>query len=827
MFTIDESFENFDAYSKNISTYITIDLSESDTRSKLIDSLLINVLGWDELDIQREGRVDSGYFDYKVSLPGFHFLIEAKKQFVDFVLPNKHKNCLIKSIYKENAEVIDQIQKYSVDLGTQFGIFTNGKQFIFLKLFNIDGKPWKDNQCLLFNGLEDVKERFVEFYENFSKFAIINNGGFKYLEASASISYRTVLSTLIDRDKEQIRNTLSAKLAPIITNIFGEIFSEEKDDDLEFINSCFVQNEEVKKNRNEIQKLFSDTAPKLAEVVPAQNFSSLSGQIKNELNQVASIRHAPPKPIIIIGSKGSGKTTFLNYLFKYRLVDKDIPDHMTVYLDLRRYFDKEQYFEAEHICRDIIELVFEKYANMNLYSLTALKRIFYKEIQRNDTNIWEWCKANDEQVYNQKLSEFLENEQKNKIIFFEKLSKYLIRERRKRLIIIIDNADQFETRIQEKVFVFSHSLSKQSLCSTVISLREGYYHKWRSAPPFDAYESNVYHISAPKYSEVLQKRIDFALNKTSVNGSTKGTVEGFKIEMPNQSIYEFLHGLKHSLFADQNSELVDFLSFTTFPNIRDGLRIFSSFLTSGHTKVSEYIIQERFRQDNQYFHPVPIHEFIKSIGLQNKTYYHSDTSIVHNLFLPPTNSNSHFLKWYMLLNLQQQHDQIGESKTIEYEAFVETFNGLGFNTDAILASVATLLAHNFIDSDQQVSDIQWKTLPIIQQISLTAKGYYYVKALMGRFHYLDLVVQDTPIYDTESFDNIKASFPRTITAKYKQMEARINTVIQFMDYLKKMEAMVSKQVIATCGSVTEIIETTLNSEIQQIQETSDKKKPSH
>ena len=180
MLNIDESKNNFDVYKENISDFEKNDLNESDTRSKLIDALLINVLGWSEADIKREGRLESGYFDYQISSPGFTFIIEAKRNFKDFSIPTKHKKAKIKSIFSENEELFKQIRSYAIDSGLQFGILTNGRQFILVKLFNTDGKNWKENECLLFNGIEDIEARFVEFYDNLSKYAIVNNGGFIY-----------------------------------------------------------------------------------------------------------------------------------------------------------------------------------------------------------------------------------------------------------------------------------------------------------------------------------------------------------------------------------------------------------------------------------------------------------------------------------------------------------------------------------------------------------------------------------------------------------------------------------------------------------------------
>ncbi len=378
---------------------------------------------------------------------------------------------------------------------------------------------------MIFNGIEDIENRFVEFYDNLSKFGLINNGGFKF-DLPIPLQERiTILFTLIDKDKELIRNSISAKIAPLIEKIFGEIYTDEREDDIDFIKSCFVYNEETKKNKSEIERLFADYAPKLNNVIPAINTESISVQIKDDINddEIKLNQSYPPKPIIIIGSKGAGKTTFINHLFKYRFQNEDIGDHYPIYIDFRKFFQWTSNFEPDRIIDEIIEKIYDGYPDHELYSLKVLKRIYYTEIQRNDDSIWKYAKEHDEPLYNQLLSRFLDESKNKKTKHFELLSKYLIRERRKRLIIIIDNADQYDEPIQKSLFVFAHSLIKTALCGIVISLREGFYFRWHNSPPFDAYESNVYHISAPNYGEVLQKRIDFAIKKcTELHNKLRG-----------------------------------------------------------------------------------------------------------------------------------------------------------------------------------------------------------------------------------------------------------------------------------------------------------------
>ena len=54
MLTLNDSLDLFRKYQVECEKYIEVELSESDTRSKFLDELFINVLDWKEEDITRE-----------------------------------------------------------------------------------------------------------------------------------------------------------------------------------------------------------------------------------------------------------------------------------------------------------------------------------------------------------------------------------------------------------------------------------------------------------------------------------------------------------------------------------------------------------------------------------------------------------------------------------------------------------------------------------------------------------------------------------------------------------------------------------------------------
>lgn len=351
-------------------------------------------------------------------------------------------------------------------------------------------------------------------------------------------------------------------------------------------------------------------------------------------------------------------------------------------------------------------------------------------------------------------------------------------------------------------------------------MREGYYYKWRFRPPFNAFLSNVYHVTAPSYSQVLQKRIDFTLKKIDLKDASSGHTDlGFKIKLDNQNIIEFLYGLQDSLFKANNEKIIDFLNFSTFPNIREGLRLFKLFFTSGYTDVHEYILRVQFNQRDKNI-SIPVHEFIKSIGLYSKLYYNHEISAIPNLFYPCENCDDHFLKCWILKYLQVKLEQGGNiSKFERYNILIEEFTGFGYRFDIINKYLSELLNQEFIESDELLSDIKWQELPEKEfNISISPKGYYYLKELKNHFHYLDLILQDTPIFDSESFSKIKSAFPKSDERGKRNLSERLKTVKYFVDYLELQEKKQASSLLSRFGSIVDDIRMNgLNQDIERIE----------
>lgn len=778
--TIELALTEFKKYKVELETFLSNDLSESDTRSKIIDVIFLNILGWNETNITREPYVkDIGYYDYVFSTGIFHFVVEAKRNFLELKIPKKKKTKIsLLSTDKTNKEVIEQIRSYVTSKNLSFGIITNGKQFIISSFVSFNGLPWEENECIVFNSLEDIEQRFIEFYELLSKEFVQKFGRIKIL-SDQTFTKKLVNSPSLPRKNDKlVRNDLSSKLIPLINALFTKLGSTDELYSENVLAECFVFNDDLHKHYSEMSVLFEDSPPRFDErISKVKNTRPTQELIKESLTNAKTIL---PDPIILIGGKGAGKTTFINYFFKINLeekVKKIIPE---IYIDFIGY-TQQQIQDTKSVYQKIIDALYDTHPELKLTNYDILKRIYKKEISRNiEEGLWSIYKNNPDKLED-KINSFLEDKISNPEIHLKNISEYLINPSHKRLCIIFDNVDQLDfEEAQREAFLLAESMYKNLKCLVIISLREGYFYKWRALPPFDAFQSNVFHITAPSYREVLKKRLTYVVDNFNYN-SLEGDISNKRFEISNTALKNLFKSIYKTLFLEKNSEILQFLEQTSFPNIRLGLDKFNDFLISGHTKVEEYMASDSYN--------IPIWEFIKSVALESNYYYNHKTSKIHNLFYPSNSNSSHFTKIRILKYLynEAENNSFNES-FIAVEALKNLFVQAGYTRDIILEEIDLLIHYNLISCENFNSDTENKTPNVeIFQVKITQGGIYYINNLINTFAYLDIILEDTLIYDENFYDEMLANFSPPDALGKKIIHKRLKTVKIFIEYLKKQE----------------------------------------
>ncbi|MEZ4939204.1 MAG: hypothetical protein R2799_16585, partial [Crocinitomicaceae bacterium] len=114
--------------------------------------------------------------------------------------------------------------------------------------------------------------------------------------------------------------------------------------------------------------------------------------------------------------------------------------------------------------------------------------------------------------------------------------------------------------------------------------------------------------------------------------------------------------------------------------------------------------------------------------------------------------------------------------------------------------------------------VVWKTLSEDDHnICITSKGCYYLEVLVNRFHYYDMVLQDTPIYSSESFDKIFDSFPKSTPEGKRFLYDRQKCVEYFFEYLRSQFDFQSPRMITNYGEFpSEVLKGGLENDLKRI-----------
>jgi hypothetical protein len=128
-----------------------------------------------------------------------------------------------------------------------------------------------------------------------------------------------------------------------------------------------------------------------------------------------------------------------------------------------------------------------------------------------------------------------------------------------------------------------------------------------------------------------------------------------------------------------------------------------------------------------------------------------------------------------------------------------------------------LINISLIDTDEVLTDVGKKDIPDELNITITLKGYYYIKELCTRFHYFDLIIQDTPIFDKDFFNEIYSKFPLSDDEGKRSLNGRVECVKSFIMYIQSCEEKQSNRLKSYFGSFVEYIEPNLTKDISRIE----------
>jgi hypothetical protein len=763
-------------------------VSEADTRAKLIDAILKDVCGWPEHSIVREQKTDSGFMDYVVSVPsrGKIMVVEAKREGSAFTLPQGSARSLKLSgaILTAPAirDAISQVRGYCDDAGIRYAIATNGYAWIVFRAIR-DDMPWRDGNARVFHSLEEIRDRFTDFW-NLLSYEAVTSGSLEEEFGNTTRANRQltrVVDRLYNANVPLQRNRLHAQLAPLIKSIFTEIADQ---DQVEILANCYVHTASLRIVASDLDAVITDSIPKfLADegTVPMR-----AGPDAGQFSAVVTraMEEVDGELFLILGGIGAGKTTFLK---RYRrTVGKQLLDEKTIWFNIDFLEAPLDPLELENfVLGGILSQLRERYVSPHLETRRNIKRVFAAEIEVLRETALRHTGEGDE--FERALDPYLESWRQNLPEYVPGLLKQCKPRRDISVLLFIDNVDQLAPAYQAQVFLLAERLTRIIGCVTIVSLREESYYAASVQRTFTAYANRKFHIASPRFRQVIHNRISYALTVLDSGDDVIRVIIPGGIEFDRESIGDLLNIVERSIFQG-NRSITGFIEAICFGNMRLALQMFTTFLTSGATDVDKMLLI--YRREGSYY--VAFHEFVKSIMLGDRKYYRESQSPVMNVFDVGAQRNSSHFTSLRLINalgaLRGQSSPQGQGYVAITDLLAE-FEAVFDNLEDCVRCLDRLVVRQLVEVNTRSTE----SIEGAEFVRLTSAGWYYRSVLVSSFSYLDLVLQDTPINDSAVADVLLDSVGKVdnlmdrADVKIERMEVRFERVGAFLEYLKREE----------------------------------------
>jgi GTPase SAR1 family protein len=647
----EESLAAFRRLKAELHKYNLESQTEADTRARLISRILGEVLGWNPENINREENANPGFMDYVLLTSRRIAVLEAKRSGDSFILPTDIStsttftlNGIIRSI-KNLSTHIDQVSGYCLKNGIEFAIISNGHQFVLFRAIRTDGIHIGQGKIIVFKSFDDIEQRFVDFWNLLAKSNVENNSLSLAFQATTPVifQYKRITDEL-HRYRERVsRNVLSPGLEPLISEYLGEITDERSKNKLkDFFVKSPALSETLKAVEARISLHLSETVRATGVIIEPSRHDDLRKGLKRSLERYTDL---PPRGqvILLLGRVGSGKTTFTSHFLRFELKEL-FEKHILVQIDFR-LLEK-----GGAVSKFFYDRLHESLSRNKVFlQLTPkqLRQVYAPEIGALSKGPLAVIEKQNKKLYEEKIAEYLLQQFNNLENHYVRVLSYLAVKEKIRCVFVFDNADQHDFELQQEVFRFAHAIAGKCFALSIVTMWEETYLRSKQGGALSAYSTTAYSLHPTSVVDIINRRLEYIVKELQDGGLARDLLDQLA---PADDVRDYLTLIRDSIFY-HGRRVRFFLESLAMGNLRRALDLFSLFLTSGHTDASKILASHRSARG----YLVPLHEFIKSIGLGDFPYYHGDLSAVLNLYSISDESRPSHLTKVRLLEYLSYH----------------------------------------------------------------------------------------------------------------------------------------------------------------------------
>ncbi|HEY4081854.1 MAG TPA: type I restriction endonuclease [Burkholderiaceae bacterium] len=576
------------------------------------------------------------------------------------------------------------------------------------------------------------------------------------------------------QNEEVGRNTFGATLTASITAIFNPTTRAER--------TFIAKNGYIPSRRREryvdpIDRVIRTARPPSETDVQVLEDTARPTELIGRLAKKQDLEH---KVLLLIGSVGSGKTTFVDHLHEVALPRALVASTVWCRIDMNAapVSSNEIY---DWLRAALIQSCVDSLPDDDFDDLDTLRRVFAVEINRFNKGVGKLY-ASQPEIFNVKLAEHIEEMQRDRHMVAQAHIRFCCGDRAKLCIIVLDNCDKKTRDEQLLMFEAAQWLQKEFRALVILPLRDETYDNHRSQPPLDtALKDMVFRIEPPLFQNVLVTRVQLAMNELNRNSSEKlhfSLPNGINVEYPRSDQAYYLTSIVTSLF-EHDRFVRRMIVGLSGRNMRDALEIFLEFCNSAH--IGEDQIFKIRQSEGRY--TIPFHQVATVLMRMNRRFYDSDHSYVKNLFSSNREDArpSFFCRYMILRWLREKFSSSGTAGLKGYfpkSIVKQELMSYGLSPDMLdrefnylLSSKCVLAEHLRIDS---VADEDL--------VRIGPAGFVHLD-LVGNVSYLAAVAEDTFFADRIQAERVVARIREA--SNHLHIQTAVDNATEVVEYLQE------------------------------------------
>ncbi|WP_306522864.1 type I restriction endonuclease [Rheinheimera sp.] len=568
-------------------------------------------------------------------------------------------------------------------------------------------------------------------------------------------------------------NSFGSNISVEYRHLFNPVTTKQR---TEIVQNAYVTSKRKMSHVAPIEKIVRASIPTFEKVSTKINDTKKPIEIIEKLAKHQKLKH---EVCLLIGSVGSGKSTFTDYL-RVLALPKDMKESIEwVNINLN-----EAPLQRDMIYKWVSEKTVEKIIQNNedtdFDEIDNLYKIYDRQIEKLKKGRASLFKDNQEK-YNEIIFQELTSLQKDSSITLSSFIHYLEKYQRKSTIIILDNCDKGNSDDQLLMFEVANWLKKEFECIVFLPLRDSTYDRFKDQPPLDTVIKDlVFRIDPPLLDKVIYSRLNYLSKEISDRSDDFYYFlgNGTRVKCKYKEVDVYIRSVITTLFQDKFFRRI--IIGIAGRNIRKGLEMVLDFCKSGHINEEEIL---KIRQ-SQGETKIPQHLISKILLKGNKKYYSDKDSHIQNLFSSYDSDElpDPFIRISILELLSQKFREYGPNRTKGFHKVSEilkTLQMLGHSYTRSYEEISTLAESGCINSESHNRDIQKEDL-----VCISASGFIHLE-LLKNINYLSVVSEDTLFRENKPASEIRDNIIGAGTFKSDSKQTAILNAKILTEYLYK------------------------------------------